>query len=205
MLDLLLADARTPSGGFAQSGGIEPAALPMAMVPELVRGRLATVGLVDAAVAASAARGRDPIALDAAWAARTPSPPLRDAATRQGRALLRLASLAWPGALDRYRARSASTPRPVVLGLLGRHVGLGAERVACVCLYDDAATCLASVPKLYAIDSAAVTAWLVELAPLVEALAERAAGAATLPAPAAPLIDVRALAHATDPRRLFAT
>jgi urease accessory protein len=205
MLDLLLADARTPTGGFAQSGGIEPAALPIAMIPDLVRGRLATVGLVDAAVAAAAARGVDPVELEAAWAARTPAPPLREAATRQGRALLRLASLAWPGVLDGYRMRSAYTPRPVVLGLLGAHAGLEAARVACVCLYDDAATCVASVPKLYAVDSAVVTAWLVELAPLVEALAEQASRATTLPSPAAPLLDVRALAHAADPRRLFVT
>lgn len=205
MLDLLLADARTPTGGFAHSGGIEPAALPLARVLELVRGRLATVGLLDAAVAAAATRGEDPVLLEAAWAARTPAPPLRDAAARQGRALLRLAALAWPGALDDYRERSEGTPRAVVLGLLGRRAGLDPQRVACVCLYDDAATSLASVPKLYAIDAAAVTAWLVGLAPLIAALAERATSAATLPAPAAPLLDLRSLSHAADPRRLFAT
>jgi len=205
MLDLLLADARTPTGGFAHSGGVEAAGLPLAQVRELVRGRLATVGLVDAAVAAAAARGEDADALEAAWAARTPAPPLRDAAARQGRALLRLADAAWPGALDGYRSRSPTTPRPVVLGLLGRRLGLDGGRVARVCLYDDAATALAAVPKLYAVDSVTVTAWLAGLAPLIDALAERAAAAATLPAPAAPLLDTRAVVHAADRRRLFIT
>jgi urease accessory protein len=205
MLDLLLADARTPTGGFAQSGGVEAAGLECDAIPTLVRGRLCTVGLVDAAVAVAAARGVDPIELDAEWAARTPAPPLREAAGRQGRALLRLAAAAWPGALDEYASTSSKTPRPIVLGLLARIAQLDPRRVACVSLYDDAATCLAAVPKLYSIDAVRVSGWLIELAPLIDRLADEAAAATVLPAPSAPLLDVRAVAHATNTRRLFAT
>jgi urease accessory protein len=212
MLDLMLADARTPTGGFAHSGGIEPARLALADVPAFVRGRLATVGLIDAAVAAAAAGGADPIELEAEWAARTPAEPLRRAAARQGQALLRLAGHLWPGALDSYAAASAATPRPVVLGLLGALGDLEPSAVARLCLYDDAATCCSAVPKLYAIDAAEVARWLADLAPLIARLTVVAAaagatdaGAASLPAASAPLLDVRAVAHAADARRLFVT
>jgi urease accessory protein len=205
MLDLLLADARTPTGGFAQSGGIEPARLPLEQIPGFLRGRLSTVGSVDAAVAAAAARGSDPIVLDTEWAARTPAAPLRRAAGRQGRALLRLAAHIAAGALDTYASASKVTPRPVVLGLLARAVDLGPLAIARVCLYDDAATCCAAVPKLYPVDAATVAGWLVELGPLIDRLAGRAATATGLPALSAPLLDVRAVLHATDTRRLFVT
>jgi urease accessory protein len=205
MLDLMLADARTPTGGFAQSGGIEPARLQIEQIPGFLRGRLGTVGSVDAAFAAAAARGTDPIVLDSEWAARTPAAPVRRAAGRQGRALLRLAAHVAPGALDAYARASKTTPRPVVLGLLGRVHDLGPLTVARVCLYDDAATCCAAIPKLYPVDAATVAGWLVELGPLIDRLAGRAATATALPASSAPLLDVRAVLHATDTRRLFVT
>jgi urease accessory protein len=139
------------------------------------------------------------------WAARTPAEPLRRAAGRQGRALLRLAAEVRPGALEDYAMTSQSTPRPVVLGLLGRTFDLGPLAIARVCLYDDAATCCAAIPKLYPIDAVTAAGWLVELAPLIDRLAQRAASATELPASSAPLLDVRAVLHATDTRRLFVT
>jgi urease accessory protein len=205
MLDLLLADARTPTGGFAQSCGIEPARLQIEQIPAFLRGRLGTVGSVDAAFAAAAARRTDPVALDMEWAARTPAEPLRRAAGRQGRALLRLAVHVRPGALDDYATASRGTPRPVVLGLLGHAFDLSPLAVARVCLYDDAATCCAAIPKLYPIDATMASGWLAELAPLIDRLAQRAATATALPASSAPLLDMRAVLHATDTRRLFVT
>jgi urease accessory protein len=205
MLDLMLADARTPTGGFAQSGGIEPARLQVEQIPAFLRGRLGTVGVLDAAVAAAAARGTDPMALEGEWAARTPAEPLRHAAGRQGRALLRLAGHLRPGALDDYATASNATPRPVVLGLLGLALDLDPHAIARVCLYDDAATCCAAVPKLYPIDAAKVAGWLVELAQLIDRLALQAATATALPAFSAPLLELRAAVHATDTRRLFVT
>ena len=205
MLDLLLADARTPTGGFAHSNGVEPAGIDLGALDGFLHGRLSTTGLVDAAVAAAAARGEDPLALDAAWVARTPSAPTRDAARRQGRSLLRVAERLWPGALDAYSAASASTPRPVVLGLCGALAGLSPRRVAQLCLYDDAATCCAAMPKLGAVDALDVTAVLAAAEALVASLAARAAAARELPSSAAPLLDLRSVAHHDNPRRLFAT
>ncbi|HZO35894.1 MAG TPA: urease accessory UreF family protein [Solirubrobacteraceae bacterium] len=205
MLDLLLADARTPTGGFAHSNGVEPADIEPAELEAFLRGRLSTTGLVDAAVAAAAARGEEPLALEAAWIARTPSAPIRDAARRQGRSLLRVAERLWPGALDSYSAASAGTPRPVVLGLCGSLAGLSARRVAQLCLYDDAATCCAAMPKLGAVDALDVTAVLAASEGLIAGLADRAVAARELPSAAAPLLDLRSVAHHENHRRLFAT
>jgi len=207
-LELLLADGRTPTGGFAHSGGLEPSGVGAGGVPAFLEARLRTTGLLDAAVASRAAAGGDPLALEAAWAARTPAPAVREVARRLGRALLRLGLRLWPAPLAAYAAASEATPRPVVLGLLGAAAGLGPEAVARLALYDDAATVTGAAPKLLAIDSLEAAAWLAAAAPLVDELAARAAetGAAhPLPAPATPLLDLRAQAHITENRRLFAS
>ncbi len=205
MLDLLLADARTPTGGFAHSNGVEPAGVGLPELGGFLHGRLSSTGLVDAAVAAAAARGEDPLVLEAAWVARTPSAPTREAARRQGRSLLRVADRLWPGALDAYGVSSAATPRPVVLGLCGALAGIGPRRVAQLCLYDDAATCCAAVPKLHAVDALDVTTVLAGCEDLIAALADRAATARELPSASAPLLDLRSVVHHENSRRLFVT
>lgn len=205
-LELLLADGRTPTGGFAHSGGLEAARLGAEEVPHFLRARLRTVGLIDAAVAARAAAGDDPLELDDAWAARTPVPAVRDAGRRLGRALLRLALRLWPGGLDAYAASSVLTPRPVVLGLAGASAGMGPAAVARLSLYDDAATVVSAAPKLLAVDALDAAAWLAGVAPLIDALAARAAAIGPtdpLPAPSTPLLDRRAFAHHLEERRLF--
>jgi urease accessory protein len=203
MLSFLLADGRTPTGGFAHSGGLEAAALAPRDVPAFMEARLRTVGLLDAAVAARACGGADPLALDAAWAARTPSPAARDASRRLGRALLRLAARLWPEAVKTYAAASAATPRPVVLGLAAHACGMAPRAVAELSLYDDAAAVAAAAPKLGAVDALEAAAWLAGMAPLVETLAERAARDDALPALATPLLDLRAEEHHVESRRLF--
>jgi urease accessory protein len=203
MLSLLLADGRTPTGGFAHSGGLEAAGLAPAAVPAFMAARLRTAGLLDAAVAARVAGGDDPLALEAAWAARTPAPAARDAARRLGRALLRLALALWPGELEAYAAASAATPRCVVLGLAGRAAGMAPAAVAELSLYDDAAAVAAAVPKLGAVDALEAAAWLAGMAPLVAELVPRAVRDGALPASATPLLDLRAQAHHDNPRRLF--
>jgi urease accessory protein len=205
MLDLLLADARTPTGGFAHSNGVEPAGVGLWELGAFLHGRLSTTGLVDAAIAAAASRGDDPLALEAEWLARTPSAPVRDASRRQGRSLLRVAARLWPGVLDSFDAASPGTPRAVVLGLCGALAGLSSRRVAQLCLYDDAATCCAAVPKLEAVDALDVTAALAACEELIDALADRAAGDGELPVASAPLLELRSVAHHDNPRRLFST
>jgi len=203
VLDLLLADGRTPTGGFAHSGGLEAAALDVGEIPGFLAARLRTVGLLDATVAARAAADDDPLALDAAWAARTPAPAARDASRRLGRALLRVAVRLWPGALEPYAVTSTLTPRPVVLGLAGRAAALSPPAVARLSLYDDAAAVAAAAPKLFAVDALDAATWLARLAPLVDALVARAVATRPLPAPATPLLDARAQHHHTQGRRLF--
>ena len=72
---LLLADSRLPAGGHAHSGGVEPAAAAgivedLAGLADFLRGRLATSGLVAAALAASACT----LATDRAPSSGTASP-----------------------------------------------------------------------------------------------------------------------------------
>lgn len=73
---LVLADGRFPAGGHAHSGGAEEAVgagriRDAADLGAFCRGRLHTAGLVAAALAAAAADGTDPLALDEAADART--------------------------------------------------------------------------------------------------------------------------------------
>jgi urease accessory protein len=109
----------------------------------------------------------------------------------------------WPEAVESYAAASATTPRCVVLGLAGRAAGLTPVAVAEVSLYDDAAAVAAAAPKLGAVDALEAAAWLAGMAPLVATLAERAARNGALPAPATPLLDLRAQEHQVNQRRLF--
>ncbi|NEE21711.1 urease accessory protein UreF, partial [Streptomyces sp. SID7499] len=78
---LVLADGRFPAGGHAHSGGAEAAVKAgrisgAASLGEFCRGRLHTAGLTAAGLSAAAALGIDPVALDRAADARTPSPAL---------------------------------------------------------------------------------------------------------------------------------
>lgn len=203
MLALLLADGRMPTGGFAHSGGLEAAAVAPAAIPAFVAARLRTVGRLDAAVAARVAAGEDPLALDDAWAARTPAPAVRDASRRLGRALLRLGLRLWPGALEPYAAASDATPRPVVLGLIGSATGLAPESVARIALYDDAAAVTAAAPKLHAVDALDAVAWLAAAGPLIDRLAAEAARPGPLPAACTVGLDLLAQRHYTQDRRLF--
>ncbi len=91
------------------------------------RGRLHTTGLIAAALAAAAAAGADPLALDEAADARTPSPALRATARKLGRQLMRAARAAWPS--PELDALAAARPRGahqrVVLGVTAACAGLG--------------------------------------------------------------------------------
>ncbi|PVE13023.1 urease accessory protein UreF, partial [Streptomyces scopuliridis] len=111
---LVLADGRFPAGGHAHSGGAEPAVRAGRIhdarsLAAFCRGRLHTTGLTAAALAAAAAGGLDPLELDEAADARTPSPALRATARKLGRQLMRAARATWPsGELD---ALAAAPPR----------------------------------------------------------------------------------------------
>ncbi|MFF8510373.1 urease accessory protein UreF [Streptomyces sp. NPDC015492] len=214
---LVLADGRFPAGGHAHSGGAEAAVRAgrirdAAGLEAFCRGRLHTTGLTSAAVAAAAAHGLDPVDLDAAADARTPSPALRTAARRLGRQMMRAARAAWPCAeLD---ALAAAFPRgahqPVVLGVAARAAGLGPEDAAHCVAYETVGGPATAVVRLLGLDPFQATAVLARLAPAMDLVAEEAARAArrgvdALPAASAPLLDITAEQHASWPVRLFAS
>jgi urease accessory protein len=230
VLSLLLADARTPSGGYAHSGGLEAAVaagLRAADVRAFLSARLASVAHVEACFAAAACSDQmqsvglwDPqiasdLLLDAELAARTPAQPQRLALRGLGRALLRIGRRLWPGdeRLAAYARASEWTPRPVVFGLLAAAGGLTPVEAARLSLYEDAAGVAAAAVKLLPLDAAATTAWLASLAEHIEALAAAAADAAAcaaaagtpaaLPATATPGLDLLALTHHESEGKLF--
>lgn len=216
LLLTLLADARLPSGGHTQSGGLEPAVragLRPCDVGAYLRARLCTVTAVEAGTAvvarATAAAGEDLGAVEAAWAARTPSRALRANARRLGRGYLRFARTLWPSdggpdPLDDARARTWS--RPVVLGALAHRANLDAVDLGRLVGYDDVQTVVAALLKLEPADPLEATGVVRDLLPEIEALATRVAPlrrATDVPAGGAPLMERWAESHAITTERLF--
>jgi urease accessory protein len=217
---LLLADSRFPAGGYAHSLGLEQAVsdgLDVAGVPDFMDARLRLVARADAALSVAALRAAaaappaaaDALAqLDGEHAARCPSPVLRAIARRLGSQLLRSAATAWPSpTIDAYRAASATTPRPIALGVVGAAAGLTAREVATIALYDDAATVSSAALKLLGLDPADAARWVAELAPEIDAAA-RAIAADARPVsdqepPAAVGLEIAAGVHARREERFF--
>ncbi|MGI5350899.1 urease accessory protein UreF [Streptomyces sp. CA-250714] len=214
---LVLADGRFPAGGHAHSGGAEAAVKAgriqdAATLLEFCRSRLHTAGLVGAALAAAAATGHDPLALDEAADARTPSPALRRTARRLGRQLMRAARATWPG--PELDALAAARPRgahqPVVLGLAARSAGLTPLDAAYASAYESVSGPATAAVRLLSLDPFDATAVLARLAPEADEVARQAEAASrgvveNLPCTSAPLLDITAEQHATWPVRLFAS
>ncbi|WP_206505911.1 urease accessory protein UreF [Streptomyces chrestomyceticus] len=218
---LVLADGRFPAGGHAHSGGAEAAVeagriRDAASLEEFCRGRLHTAGLVAAALAAAAAAGCDPLALDEAADARTPVPALRHTARRLGRQMMRAARATWPSAeLDALAAaRPRGAHQPVVLGLAARSAGLDPLDAAGAAAYENVSGPATAAVRLLSLDPFDATAVLARLAAPLDRVAEQAVAAArrvplegigALPAASAPLLDITAEQHAAWPVRLFAS
>lgn len=232
---LLLADARLPGGGHAHSASLEPAllgGLPVRDVPAWMAGRATTVSLVEAGTAVVAGRvlaaragladdGADDGAdddgagrLDAvvhAWAARTPSGALRDAARLLGRGYLRVARTLWPdrpavAATSRLAARHGSVPRAVVLGAVAAATRLPAADVVRLTVYDDAQTAASALLKLEPSDPLAAAGWVLEACAAAEPHVARVAACTTpadIPSSGAPQTEAWAEAHALENQRLF--
>ncbi|MEV0663747.1 urease accessory protein UreF [Actinomadura luteofluorescens] len=218
---LILCDGRFPSGGHAHSGGAEAAIAAgrvrdTASLEEFCRGRLTTTGLVAAALAAAAATGYDPLPLDDAADARTPSPALRQVARKLGRQLMRAVRTVWPGPeLDQLAAaRPAGAHHPIVLGLAARTAGLSPQDTARAAVYDSVSAPVSAAVRLLGLDPFQATAVTARLTGAMEDVAAEAArhaarlpveGVDALPAASAPLLDITAEQHATWPVRLFAS
>ncbi len=218
---LVLADGRFPAGGHAHSGGAEAAVKAgritgAASLEDFCRGRLHTAGLVAASLAAAGALGVAPGELDAAADARTPSPALRVAARKLGRQLTRAARATWPS--EELDALASAFPRgahqPVVLGVVARAAGLGAEDAAYCAAYESVSGVAGATVRLLSLDPFDATGVLARLAPEVDRVVDRAVEAAgrvvdggvdALPAGSAPLLEVGAEVHAAWAVRLFAS
>ncbi|WP_327685384.1 urease accessory protein UreF [Streptomyces sp. NBC_00467] len=214
---LVLADGRFPAGGHAHSGGAE-AAVKAGRIRDardlaaFCHGRLRTTGLTSAALAAAAALGLDPLELDEAADARTPSPALRATARRLGRQMMRAARATWPA--PELDALAAALPRgahqAVVIGLTARAAGLGPEDAAHCVAYETVSGPATAAVRLLSLNPFDATAVLARLAPAMDEVAAQAAAAArkgidALPAASAPLLDITAEQHAAWPVRLFAS
>ncbi|MFC6935088.1 urease accessory protein UreF [Actinomadura yumaensis] len=220
---LLLADSRLPAGGHAHSGGLEPAVAAGAVtdvdeLADFLRGRLATAGLVAAALAAAACAaladrtegGPGWAGLDREADARTPSPAQRRASRAQGRSLLRVARAAWPhSSLDALGSAAPDGPHhPLVLGAAAASAGGGPADAAAIAAYGAVTGPASAAVRLLGLDPLAVNRALAALAPRVDAVAAEAAGCARgpwsgLPAPSAPLLDLHAENHLRSDLRLF--
>jgi urease accessory protein len=171
---------------------------------------------VAAALSAAAALGIDPVTLDRAADARTPSPALRVAGRKLGRQLMRAARTTWPSveldALAREFPKGAH--QPVVLGLAARAAGLGPVDAAYCAAYESVSGPATATVRLLSLDPFDATGVLARLAPEVDHVVDRAVEAArrvvdegvdALPAGSAPLLEIGAEAHAAWPVRLFAS
>ena len=213
LASLMLADGRLPVGSYTYSAGLEPAVaagLTRERVPALLRARLRTVCVTEAAATVLALRAGglgevDYVPVERALAARTPTEPLRDASVALGRGVLRLARRLAPG--HPAVAALPSRPfRPVALGALGAALGVAEAELARVAVYDDLQAVASAALKLLPGDPLDSAAWLLEAEPEVEAAVAEAVAVRTpehLPARSAPLTEEWALAHARRERRLF--
>ncbi|MEU3446805.1 urease accessory UreF family protein [Streptomyces thermolilacinus] len=218
---LVLADGRFPAGGHAHSGGVEAAVASRgvhdaASLEAFCRGRLHTAGLTAAGLAAAAATGYDPMALDEAADARTPVPALRQVARKLGRQMLRAARAAWPcPELDQIAHRlPQGAHQPVVLGVAARAAGLTPLDAAQCAAYESIGGPATAAVRLLSLDPFDATALLARLAGELDdvaATADEAAarlatdGVAALPAASSPLLDITGEQHAAWPMRLFAS
>jgi urease accessory protein len=218
---LLLTDGRFPAGTHAHSSGLEAAVRDGRVtgiedLAAFLRGRLATAGPVTAAFAAAArlAAGAVPAdhtalaVLDAELDARTPSPALRLASRRQGRALLRAARATWPS--PSYDQLPDDPHQPIALGVTGAAAGLTVEQTALAAAYGVLTGPAGAAVRLLGLDPYPVQRLLARLADPCATVASTAAAAAgkapaELPAHTAPLADISAELHATWEVRLFAS
>jgi urease accessory protein len=209
LLELLLSDGRFPGGGFAHSGGLEPAAADGSVrdVPSLeafVTGRLLTVGLVDAWCAAAACRVAPDVdalrGLEEEAQAHQPVPALRTASRAQGRGLRAAAAVLWPAV-----GTCAAEVHSVVLGAVAAAAGLTPAAAARAAAHACVMGPCSAAPKLWAVDTVDALAVAVRLAPLAARVVADALAAPTCPVRSAPRLEQRADAHARAEARLFAS
>lgn len=193
----MLGDGRFPAGGHAHSGGLEEAAnqglvSDLASLGDFLAGRLATVGLVSAALAGGACAvclgaenaaggGRDEVIeglvrLDREADARMPSSAQRRVSRSQGRQLLRAALVAWPGgALGKLTAAHPEPHHAPAVGAASAAAGLTPRQAATCIAYANLSGPAWAAVRLLGLDPFAVAAQVAGLAPVVDEVAATAA------------------------------
>ncbi|MBX6384238.1 MAG: urease accessory protein UreF [Microbispora sp.] len=188
---LLLADSRLPAGGHAHSGGVEEAVRLGTVtgsgdLARFLRGRLATVGLVTAALAAAACELAAADALPEPWRwldaeadARTASPAQREAARTQGRLLLRTTRRIWPSAAVDALARAVpeGPHHPVALGAAAAAAGCDPRRAALAAAHASVTGPATAAVRLLGLDPVTVHRLLADLAPALDDTARAACAA----------------------------
>lgn len=222
---LFLADGRFPAGGHAHSAGAEAAVVDRRVIDvdslaAFVAGRVRSVGLTDASLAAATAQraaraggdelGRVLRAVDDEAEARIAPPPLRTSSRRLGRQLARTAARCWPSPVLAALVDVApgGAHQPVALGAVGVAAGISPAAIARLSLHHTAATPAHAALRLLGLDPYAVAALIADLAPVLDAVAADALAAAVgpladLPARAGPVCELDAVEHATRELRMF--
>lgn len=218
---LLLADARTPTGAYAYSAGLEGGVwdgVGADDVPEVIRERLrgparnaaaATVLAWDAAAdpaSASVVVARV-AAIDERLAATMPSGGQRDVQARLGRSLVRLLVELYPtDAVLRTLRLDGAPMAPVALGVAARTLGIPRDEAALASCYQEAQTIAAASLKLLPTDPFHTTRWLIDARSDIAAAAASVADVhalTDLPAWGAPQTEYWHLDHSLQTRRLF--
>ncbi|MCX4768892.1 urease accessory protein UreF [Streptomyces sp. NBC_01285] len=213
---LLLGDGRLPVGAYTYSAGLEPAVvagLTRDRIPALLRARLHTTALTEAAAAVLALRAAvcDPVdygPLQRALAARTPAAPQRETSATLGRGVHRLARRLAPDhpAVTALAAMRPRPLRPVTLGALGAVLKVSEEELAHAVVYDELQAVASAALKLLPGDPLDSVAWILAAEPDAASAVARALAVRTpdgLPARTAALTEQWALEHARRERRLF--
>lgn len=227
---LLLADGRFPAGGHAYSAGVEAAVragdvIDVTSMGRYLRGRLATSGVTESAVAANAAglalafRARSATrpttandafgVLDAEYDARVLSPRLRATSRRLGRQLCRAAASAWSHpALESVAATAAGPHQPIALGVAVVAAGGGPGEAAAIAMHHLATAVVTASVRLLGLDPIACTAVQAEVSTWSASLIDDArAWAATppeqLPGAGGSLTEILGEHHGTWDHRLF--
>lgn len=216
---LLLADGRLPAGGYAHSGGLEPAVTAgrvsdMAGLEAFLIGRAETAGLVAAAFASGSCvrAGRDDLSelpeLEIELDARIPSPELRKVSRDLGRQLRRAMTSIHPHA--HYVELGTAPHQPIVMGVAAAALGLDPRGAALAILHENNSGAAAAAAKVMRVDPFDVHAILARMTTRLDRLADTAAEAASgppadLPAHGAPLSDIAAEHHRRSDVRLFAS
>jgi urease accessory protein len=214
-----LADGRFPSGGHAHSLGFEAAAatFPLttgAALVEFGTGRLSTVGVTDACIIAAighrlAHDDLDWEEADCEVDARIVGKPLRTTSRSLGRQWIRAGRRLWPGPVIEQAAATTGGPHQVpAFVAVATAAGLDLRAAIAIHLHHIVASVTTAAVRLHGLDPFDAQRCQIELGARAGRITDDALELATadwehLPAPASPLTDVLAEAHARWDSRLF--